>query len=55
MRLGKLTPVDLRNLWQHEARNFPTWVAQPENLEPTDFSSLGQILTCAARIEVEII
>lgn len=99
MRLGKLTQVELREYWRHEARNFTTWLAEPENLaqladevgldirlvqteagvgryavdmlaeeettgrkivienqlEATDHSHLGQILTYAAGIEAEFI
>lgn len=99
MQLGKLFQVDLRDFWKHEARNFTTWLAEPENLsqladevgldiqliqteagvgryavdilaeeeatgrkivienqlEATDHSHLGQILTYAAGIEAEFI
>ncbi len=32
MKLGKLTNVDLREYWKHEALNFTSWLAEPENL-----------------------
>ena len=35
--LGKLSKVDLRKVWTHEARDFSTWLAQDENL-----TSLGE-------------
>ncbi len=30
--LGKLIKVDVREVWQHEARDFSSWLAKPENL-----------------------
>jgi hypothetical protein len=33
MKLGKLTKIDLRELWKHEAFNFTRWLAEPENIE----------------------
>lgn len=97
MRLGKLTKLDLRACWKHEALHFTQWLALDENLgqlgdelgldikliqteagvgkfsvdilaeeeatgrrivienqlEPTDHSHLGQILTYAAGVEAE--
>lgn len=35
--LGKLSKVDLRKVWTHEARDFSAWLAQDENL-----TSLGE-------------
>lgn len=32
-QLGKLEKVDVRKVWEHEARDFSTWLARPENLE----------------------
>lgn len=99
MKLGKLTKVDLREFWKHEALDFTNWLAEHENLtvlgdeigldieliqteagvgrfsadilaqeentgkkivienqlETTDHSHLGQILTYAAGIEAEYI
>lgn len=33
MKLGKLTRVDLREYWKHEALDFTRWLAEPENIE----------------------
>ncbi len=33
MKLGKLTKLDLRELWKREALDFTKWLSQPENLE----------------------
>jgi hypothetical protein len=33
MELGKLTKVDLRTYWEHEALEFTPWLATPENIE----------------------
>ena len=99
MALGKLTRVDLRNYWKHEALDFTRWLAEPENiallsdevgigiqiiqteasvgrfnvdilaeeentgrkiiignqLEMTDHSHLGQLITYAAGLEAEFI
>jgi hypothetical protein len=30
--LGKLVQVDLRKIWEHEARDFSAWLVKPENL-----------------------
>jgi hypothetical protein len=32
-QLGKLEKVDVRKVWEHEARDFSAWLARPENLE----------------------
>lgn len=32
MKLGKLSKIDLRNYWKHEANDFTRWLAEPENL-----------------------
>lgn len=31
--LGKLSRIDLRDLWEDEARHFTPWLAEPSNLE----------------------
>jgi hypothetical protein len=31
--LGRLQPVDLRDFWADEAREFTPWLALPENLK----------------------
>lgn len=31
--LGKLEQVDVRKVWEHEARDFSAWLVKPENLE----------------------
>ena len=33
MDLGKLSRVELRSMWKHEAQNFTQWLARQENLE----------------------
>lgn len=33
MKLAKLSKVDIREVWKHEAKDFTTWLAKPENLE----------------------
>jgi len=33
MKLAKLTKVDIREVWKHEAKDFTTWLSRPENLE----------------------
>lgn len=32
-QLGKLEKVDVRKVWEHEARDFSAWLVKPENLE----------------------
>ncbi|RPJ06495.1 MAG: hypothetical protein EHM28_09965 [Spirochaetaceae bacterium] len=31
--LGKLTKIDLREVWKHEEHDFTKWLAQKENIE----------------------
>lgn len=33
MELGKLTEVNVRDLWKHEQYDFSNWLAKPENIE----------------------
>ena len=33
MKLAKLENVALREVWKHEAKDFTTWLALPENLQ----------------------
>ncbi len=33
MKLGRLKQMELKEIWKHEAYNFTTWLALPENLE----------------------
>lgn len=32
MKLGKLTEVNVRDLWKHEQYDFSTWLAKEENI-----------------------
>ena len=32
MKLGKLSRVDLRQYWKHEAIDFTKWLAEPHNI-----------------------
>ena len=32
-KLGRISPVDLREIWTSEDMHFTPWLAQPENLE----------------------
>ena len=33
MKLGKLSEVDIRNLWKHEQYDFSEWLSKEENIE----------------------
>lgn len=44
VKLGKLTEVNIRELWQHEQYHFSRWLAQPENLEELN-EAIGLTLT----------
>ena len=33
MKLGRLTEVDVRELWKHEQYDFSNWLAEEENIE----------------------
>lgn len=39
MKLGKLTEVNVRDLWKHEQYNFSTWLAKEENI-----AELGDVI-----------
>jgi len=44
--LGKLTKVELREIWKHEAKDFSEWLAMPENMQ-----LLGEVLD----LDIEVI
>lgn len=44
--LGKLQKVEIRRVWEHEARDFSAWLAHPENL---------QILADEIGIDIELV
>lgn len=44
MKIGKMTEVNLRDLWKHEATDFTQWLAEPENIE-TLGKEIGLTLT----------
>ena len=46
--LGKLAPVELRDIWTTEADDFTPWLAQPENLE-----FLGETLGIELELEAQ--
>lgn len=46
--LGRLTPVDLRDIWTSEAVDFTPWLARPENL-----SVLGEALGIDLELEAQ--
>lgn len=33
MTIGKLTEVNIRELWEHEQHDFSNWLEKPENIE----------------------
>ena len=33
LKLGKMTQVDIRELWKHEQYDFSNWLAEDENIE----------------------
>ena len=39
MKLGKLTEVDVRDLWKHEQYDFSAWLAKEENI-----TELGDVI-----------
>jgi len=47
MKLGRLTQVDIRSIWQHEASDFTPWLAREGNI-----ASLGEALRLGA-LQVE--
>ena len=46
--LGRLTPVDLREIWVTESGGFTPWLARPENLEV-----LGETLGITLELELQ--
>lgn len=46
LNLGYLEPVDLRNIWTDEAKDFTPWLAEPENLK-----RLGDVLDMDLELE----
>lgn len=46
--LGRLTPVELRNIWSSEASDFTPWLAREENL-----SILGEVLGVDLELEAQ--
>ena len=46
--LGRLVPVDPRDVWKHEALNFTPWLALPENL-----ALLGETLGIDLELEAQ--
>jgi hypothetical protein len=45
-KLGKLTKIDLRDVWPNEERDFSTWLAKEENIN---------LLSDALGVEIEIL
>lgn len=37
VKIGKLTEVDVRDLWKHEQYDFSNWLAKEENIKPELF------------------
>ena len=33
VKIGKLTEVDVRDLWKHEQYDFSNWLAKEENIK----------------------
>ena len=46
--LGRLTPVELRDIWSSEASDFTPWLAREENL-----SILGEVLGVELDLEAQ--
>jgi len=44
--LGRLSKVELRDIWQHEASDFTPWLAQDENI-----ALLGEVIDCELEVE----
>lgn len=36
VKIGKLTEVDVRDLWKHEQYDFSNWLAKEENIKLLD-------------------
>ena len=46
--LGRLEPVELRDIWISEATSFTPWLARPENL-----AVLGEALSIELELEAQ--
>ena len=46
--LGRLAPVDLRDIWISEATDFTPWLARPENI-----AELGKALGIELEVEAQ--
>lgn len=46
--LGRLAPVDLREIWTNEAGDFTPWLSQPENI-----ALLGEAIDIELEVEAQ--